>query len=199
MESFIKQISLGDILAKITNNERLSLADGKRLYECPDLLAVGWLANLVRERKNGNKAFFIYNQHINYSNICINLCKFCAFGKEKDDALAYEMSIEKIKNKVRERLDEPITEVHMVGGIHPDLPYSYYLKALRGIKEVRPEVHIQAFTCVEIQHLADLAGKSVRETLADLQEAGLGSLPGGGAEVFSPRIRELTCPKKKEI
>jgi aminodeoxyfutalosine synthase len=196
MESFIEQAGLGDILVKVNAAERLSQNDGRRLYECPDLLAVGWLANRVRERKNGNQAFFIYNQHINYSNICSNLCKFCAFGKEKGHELAYEMSIEQIKDKVRERLDEPITEIHMVGGIHPDLPYSYYLEALRGIKTVRPDVHIQAFTCVEIQHLADLAGKSVDDTLEELKEAGLGSLPGGGAEVFSPRIRELTCPKK---
>lgn len=196
MERMIRTAGLGDIFDKIRNQERLSLNDGQRLYQCPDLLAVGWLANLVRERKNGNQAFFIYNQHINYSNICTNLCKFCAFGKEKGHELAYELSIAQIKDKVRERLNEPITEIHMVGGIHPDLPYSYYLEALRGIKEVRPEVHIQAFTCVEIQHLADLADKSVEETLAELKEAGLGSLPGGGAEVFSPRIRELTCPKK---
>jgi aminodeoxyfutalosine synthase len=196
MESFIEQAGLADILAKVRNEERLSLEDGRRLYECPDLLAVGWLANLVRERRNGNQAFFIYNQHINYSNICTNLCKFCAFGREKGHELAYEMSIEQIKDKVRQRLDEPITEVHIVGGIHPDLPYSYYLEALQAIKEIRPDVHIQAFTCVEIQHLADLADKSVGSTLEELKAAGLGSLPGGGAEVFSPRIRELTCPKK---
>ena len=196
MDSFIEQAGLGDILAKVRADERLSLEDGKRLFECPNILAVGYLANIVRERKNGNKAYFIYNQHINYSNVCTNLCKFCAFGKEKGHEQAYEMSIEDIKQKVRERLDEPITEIHMVGGIHPDLPYSYYLDALRGIKEIRPEVHIQAFTCVEIQHLADLAGKSVGDTLEELKEAGLGSIPGGGAEVFSPRIREITCERK---
>jgi aminodeoxyfutalosine synthase len=196
MDSFIEQAGLGDILAKVKAEERLSLEDGKRLFECPDILAVGYLANIVRERKNGNTAYFIYNQHINYSNICTNLCKFCAFGKEKGHEQSYEMSIEDIKEKVRERLDEPITEIHMVGGIHPDLPYSYYLDALRGIKEVRPEVHIQAFTCVEIQHLADLAGKSVGDTFEELKEAGLGSIPGGGAEVFSPRIREITCERK---
>jgi aminodeoxyfutalosine synthase len=196
MDSFINQAGLGSILDKVKNEVRLSLEEGKQLYNCPDLLAVGYLANLVRERKNGNQAFFIYNQHINYSNICTNLCKFCAFGKEKGHELAYEMSIEQIKDKVRQRLDEPITEIHMVGGIHPDLPYSYYLEALRGIKAVRPAVHIQAFTCVEIQHLAHLSGQSVEATLAELQEAGLGSLPGGGAEVFSPRIRQLTCAKK---
>jgi aminodeoxyfutalosine synthase len=106
------------------------------------------------------------------------------------------MSVEQVKQKVRDRLDEPITEVHMVGGIHPDLPFEYYVELLRGIKEVRPELHIQAFTCVEIAHLAGLADKSVADTLNILMEAGLGSLPGGGAEVFSPRIRELTCEKK---
>ena len=178
MDSFIEQAGLGDILVKVRAEERLSLEDGKRLFECPNILAVGYLANIVRERKNGNKAYFIYNQHINYSNVCTNLCKFCAFGKEKGHKQAYEMSIEDIKQKVRERLDEPI------------------LDALRGIKEVRPDVHIQAFTCVEIQHLADLAGKSVGDTLEELKEAGLGSIPGGGAEVFSPRIREITCERK---
>ena len=196
MESLIQQAGLGDILAKVRNQERLSLDDGKCLFTCPDILALGYLANMVRERKNGNQAYFIYNQHINYSNICTNLCKFCAFGKEKGDALAYQMTVEEIKEKVRQRLDEPITEIHIVGGIHPDLPYSYYLEILQGVKEVRPDVHIQAFTCVEIQHLADLNKKSVADTLEELKEAGLGSLPGGGAEVFHPRIREMTCPNK---
>ncbi len=166
------------------------------LYNSNDILALGYLANIVRNRLNGDNTYFIYNQHINYSNICTNLCKFCAFGREKDSDLAYEMSVEEVKQKVRDRLDEPITEVHMVGGIHPDLPFEYYLELLRGIKEVRPELHIQAFTCVEIAHFANLAGKSVGDTLRLLMDAGLGSLPGGGAEVFSPRIRELTCEKK---
>ncbi len=192
----MREAGFGDILDKVLAEKRLSLEDGKRLYETNDILSLGYLANLVRERKNGNRAYFIYNQHVNYSNICTNLCKFCAFGKEKGTDLAYEMSVEEVKQKVRERLDEPINEIHMVGGIHPDLPYSYYLELLRGIKDVRPDVHIQAFTCVEIHHLAELAGKSVGDTLDELKEAGLGSIPGGGAEVFSPRIREITCEKK---
>ncbi|HEB69109.1 MAG TPA: aminofutalosine synthase MqnE [Desulfobulbus sp.] len=196
MDTLIEQAGFGDILEKVRAEERLSLEDGRRLFESNNILALGYLANIVRERKNGNQAFFIYNQHINYSNVCTNLCKFCAFGKEKGHEQAYEMTVEEVKDKVRERLDEPISEIHMVGGIHPDLPYSYYLDLLRGIKEVRPEVHIQAFTCVEIYHLAELAGKSVGETLEELKEAGLGSIPGGGAEVFSPRIRELTCERK---
>lgn len=192
----MRSAGIEDVYRKVINGERLSSDDGVRLYRCSDILAVGYLANIVRERKNGNKAYYIYNQHINYSNICVNLCKFCAFGKEKGAAQAYEMTVEEVAAKVRERLNEPITEIHLVGGIHPDLPYSYYLGMLRAIKEVRPDVHIQAFTCVEIAHLADISGQSIDATLVDLRQAGLGSIPGGGAEVFSPRIRALTCEKK---
>jgi len=196
MDSLVQEAGLGDILEKIQAGEQISVADGLRLFQCPDLLAVGYLANIVRERKNGNNAYFIYNQHINYSNICTNLCKFCAFGKDKDSDLAYEMSVDDVRQKVRERLSEPITEIHMVGGIHPDLPYTYYTDLLKVIKEERPDVHIQAFTCVEIAHLAEISGLGTAGVLEDLQKAGLGSIPGGGAEVFSPRIRELTCEKK---
>jgi aminodeoxyfutalosine synthase len=196
VENYIYSAGLGLILEKVKAEERLSYEEGRQLYNSNDILALGYLANIVRNRLNGDNTYFIYNQHINYSNICTNLCKFCAFGREKDSDLAYEMSVEEVKQKVRDRLDEPITEVHMVGGIHPDLPFEYYLELLRGIKEVRPELHIQAFTCVEIAHLAGLADKSVADTLTLLMDAGLGSLPGGGAEVFSPRIRELTCEKK---
>jgi len=196
MEAMVVRSGLGDILEKVQGGERLTAEEGLRLYKNPDILSVGYLANIVRERKNNDNAYFIYNQHINYSNICTNLCKFCAFGKDKSSELAYEMQIEEIEKKVRERLDEPITEIHMVGGIHPDLPYSYYLDALRAIKSVRPDVHIQAFTCVEIAHFAELSGQSVTDTLKELMDAGLGSIPGGGAEVFSPRIRKLTCEKK---
>ena len=196
MEKMIEEAGLSDILEKILEKKRLSIDDGLRLYQSDDILALGYLANIVRNRLNGDNAYFIYNQHINYSNICTNLCKFCAFGKEKDSDQAYEMSVEEVKEKVRGRLHEPITEIHMVGGIHPDLPFEYYLDVLRGIKEVRPDVHIQAFTCVEIAHLAGLAKEPVDTTLRILQEAGLGSIPGGGAEVFSPRIRQLTCDKK---
>jgi aminodeoxyfutalosine synthase len=196
MEQVVIASGLGDILDKIQSGERLSFADGIRLYQHQDLLSIGYLANIVRERHNGNKAYFIYNQHINYSNICVNLCKFCAFGKPKDSDQAYEMSLDEIREKINSRLDEPITEFHLVGGIHPDLPYEYYIEMLRAMKELRPEVHIQGFTCVEIAHLAGLAQKSVKAALQDLIDAGLGSIPGGGAEVFSPRIRKLTCEKK---
>ncbi|MFC1826958.1 aminofutalosine synthase MqnE [Thermodesulfobacteriota bacterium] len=196
MDSLVQKAGLGDILEKVQDGERISIEDGLRLFQSPDLLAIGYLANIVRERKNGSNAYFIYNQHINYSNICTNLCKFCAFGKDKDSDLAYEMTVEEVRQKVRERLSEPITEIHMVGGIHPDLPYSYYTDLLKVIKEEKPDVHIQAFTCVEIAHLAEISGLGIAGVLDDLQRKGLGSIPGGGAEVFSPRIRELTCEKK---
>lgn len=196
MKNFVEQAGLGDILEKVEAGERLSVEDGVRLYNSNDLLSLGYMANMVRNRINGDNTYFIYNQHINYSNICTNLCKFCAFGKDKEHEQAYEMDLETVKQKVRDRLDEPITEIHMVGGIHPDLPFSYYTDLLKGIKDVRPEVHIQAFTCVEIAHLASLADKPVGETLEILKAAGLGSIPGGGAEVFAPRIREITCEKK---
>ncbi len=196
MESLIEQSGLGDILAKVKNGVRLSKEDGVRLYESADLLAVGYMANMVREKKNGDDTFFIYNQHLNYSNVCTNLCKFCAFGKEKGADKSYEMTVDEAVAKITERLDEPITEVHVVGGIHPDLPFSYYTDMLKGIKKAKPSIHIQAFTCVEIDHLAKLNNASVKETLEVLKEAGLDSIPGGGAEVFSPRIREKTCPEK---
>lgn len=188
--------ALGPIYEKVLARERLTREDGLTLYRTPDLLGVGYLADLVRRRLHGNKAYYIYNQHINYSNICVNGCRFCAFGKKAGEPGAYEMTLEDILAKVRERLHEPITEIHIVGGLHPDLPFSYYLEMLRGIKALRPNVHLQAFTAVEVAHLADLAGLSVADTLLALKEAGLGSLPGGGAEVFSPRIRGELCPKK---
>jgi len=192
----LEEAGLKDIYEKVVHNQRLSEEDGIKLYKTDNLPALGYLANLVREQKNGNKAYYIYNQHINYSNVCTNLCRFCAFGKEKEAPGSYEMSIKDIEDKIRERLNEPISEVHIVGGIHPDLPYSYYTDMLKAIKNIRPDIHIQAFTCVEIAHLAKLANMSIEETLKDLTEAGLGSIPGGGAEVFSTRIREKLCPEK---
>ncbi len=196
MEKVLKETGLFEIYEKVLSNTRLSAEDGEQLFSTTHLPALGYMANLVRERLNGNRAYYIYNQHINYSNICVNLCKFCAFGKEKTHPEAYEMSIEEIISKIRERHSEPITEVHIVGGLHPDLPYQYYLDMLKAIKVERPEIHIHAFTCVEIAHLAAISGRSITETLEDLIQAGLGSIPGGGAEVFNTRIREKLCPGK---
>src|SRR5574340_100907 len=187
---------LQPIYDKVAAGVRLDRADGLALFQSADLLGVGALAQMVRERLHGRRAFYIYNQHINYSNICINGCKFCAFGRKAGESGAYEMSLPEIFEKVEARGHEPITEIHIVGGCHPDLPFTYYLDMLRGIKARRPEVHLQAFTAVEVAHLAGKADLSVPDTLAALKEAGLGSLPGGGAEVFSPRVRQSLCPEK---
>jgi aminodeoxyfutalosine synthase len=196
IDGYFADPELLPIYDKVIGQERLSREDGLTLYRTTDILGVGYLADLVRRRLHGNKAYYIYNQHLNYSNICINGCRFCAFGRKAGDPGAYQMTLEDILAKVRERLDEPITEIHIVGGLHPDLPFSYYLDMLRGIKSLRPAVHLQAFTAVEIAHLANLAGMGIADTLQALKEAGLGSLPGGGAEVFSTRIRVDLCPTK---
>jgi len=187
---------LQPIYEKVAAGKRLSGDDGLTLFKSPDLLGVGYLANIVRERLHGRKAFYIYNQHLNYSNICVNGCKFCAFGKKAGEEGAYEMTLAEIFAKIEARVHEPITEIHIVGGCHPDLPFPFYLEMLRGIKALRPEVHLQAFTAVEVAHLAELNQTSVADTLQALIDAGLGSLPGGGAEVFSARVRQALCPRK---
>jgi len=192
----IARAGLAEIQAKIDQGIRLTVEDGEFLYAHPNLAAVGCLANQVRERLNGNRAYYIYNQHVNYSNICVNGCKFCAFQRREGEPGAYRMTLDEIGAKVRERLNEPIRELHIVGGCDPEPPFDYYVEMMRLIKEIRPEVHIQAFTCVEIAHIAERGGRSVEETLEILREAGLGSIPGGGAEVFSPRIRRSLCESK---
>ncbi len=191
-----KELGLEDIHGKIQAGERISVEEGERLFACPNVLAVGSLAHLVRRRMHGDAAYYVVNQHINYSNVCVNGCRFCAFGRKKGDSLAFELNVDDILNKVKARTDDPITEVHIVGGCHPDLPFSFYEEALRRIKTLRPEIRIKAFTAVEIAHFAKLEGISTREVLTRLKAAGLDMLPGGGAEVFSTRIRALLCPEK---
>jgi len=138
----------------------------------------------------------VINRHINYSNVCVNRCRFCAFSRPRGAPGAYELSLDEIFQTARASLAEPITEFHIVGGLHPELPLSYYEAMLRGLKEIAPSVHLQAFTAVEIAHIAQVAGLGVRAVLERLREAGLGSLPGGGAEVFAPELRRELCPTK---
>jgi len=192
----IVSAELKDILEKVENGERLSFDDGVRLYNSKDILSLGYLANIVRERKNGNLAYFITNAHINYTNICINRCKFCAFSKSKGEDGAYTMTVGEILKKGGAFLNQNITEFHIVGGLHPELPFNYYLEMLSSLKNDFPNIHIQAFTAVEISHLSRISGLSIKDTLLKLKEAGLGSIPGGGAEVFSQRIREAICKDK---
>ncbi len=188
---------IGDIVAKVERGERLSFKDGVRLLASNDLLAIGWAANLVRRRLNGDRTYYIVNRHINYTNVCRNRCRFCAFSASDGEPGAYTMSIEEVVRKAEDaRQDTDFTELHIVGGLHPDLPFSYYTQMLSELKRRMPDVHLQAFTAVEIDHLARIAGLSITETLTQLRDAGLGSLPGGGAEVFAPRIRQELCAEK---
>jgi aminodeoxyfutalosine synthase len=196
MEKLLQQSSVYDILRKAIEGKRLSYEDGVRLFKSNDILHIGHTANIVRERKNGNKAYYITNRHINYSNICKNRCKFCAFSRDKEEAGSYAMEMEEIMEKAVAAAEEGATELHIVGGLHPDIPFDFYVKMIGEIHECCPDVHIQAFTAVEIEHLSQIAKLPVRETLKILKEAGLGSLPGGGAEVFAPKIREQLCPEK---
>ena len=179
---------LGELAGKVFDGERLSREDGVRLYEAPDLHLVGALANHVRERLHGDRAYFNVNQHINYTNVCNKLCRFCAFQRLPKQEGAYVMSPEVVAGKVTEQLSEPVTEVHMVGGTHPGLDYDYYLDILRAVKGARPEIHIKAFTMIELMQIAHVAKRPLEEVLPELIEAGLGSCPGGGAEVFADRV-----------
>ena len=191
LRAVARRAGLADVAEKVLAKERLSLDDGARLYRA-DLHAVGALANHVRERLHGDLAYFNVNQHVNYTNVCNKLCRFCAFQRLPGQAGAYVMSPDEAAAKVAAQLDEPVTEVHMVAGIHPKLEYGYYLDLLRAVKKARPSIHIKAFTMVELDQIAKKAKKPLAEVLPELIEAGLGSVPGGGAEVFSERVRKLT-------
>ncbi len=187
---------LSDIEEKVIKGCRLDFEDGIRLFESSDILTIGRLANMVRERINGNKVYYIINRHINYSNICKNKCRFCAFGREEGDEGAYQMSIKEILDKASQIIHEKATELHIVGGLHPELGIDFYVDMISSIHKRYPEVHLQAFTAVEIAHFAEISGITTYEILKKLKEAGLGSLPGGGAEVFSTEIRKEICPEK---
>jgi len=185
-----------DIYEKVHAQERLSYEDAVRLYLTPDLSAVGYLANIVRERLHGDRAYYVRNQHINYTNICNKFCKFCSFYAKKGGPAPYTMDMEEVRRKLLAHSDVPITEVHMVGGINPRLPYSYYLDLLRTVKEVRPNVHIKAFTAVELVEIQRVAKKPLEEVLRELMAAGLDSLPGGGIEILADRVHQELFDRK---
>lgn len=195
-QTLFAQAGLADIAEKVAQGDRLSAAEGLRLMRAPQLAAVGALANLVRERLHRDRAYFIVNRHINYTNICVNRCRFCAFSRSQGEEGAYLLSVEECLKKAESFRGGRVSEFHIVGGCHPTLDLSYYLDLLSTLRTRFPNVHLQAFTAVEIAHVAKLAGISVRECLDRLRQAGLGSLPGGGAEVFSPRVRRQLCPRK---
>ncbi len=196
IEALSRRAGLAAVWDKVAAGERLSADDARELLVCDDLIAVGALADHARRRAVGDDVFFIANRHINHTNVCRNRCLFCAFSHDDGDADAFTLSVDEVLDKARETLTGGITEIHIVGGEHPDLPFDYYLEMLRGLKELAPDVHIQAFTASEVAHLARVSGLGVPATLQALKEAGLGSLPGGGAEVFSGRVRNLICERK---
>ena len=186
------------IAEKVEGQQRLSEADALQLYRSNDLNALGVMASAVRERKNGNVATYILNRYINYSNICILSCQFCAFAAKKRDAHAFERSIDDIVAAVEESLASGITEVHMVGGLHPTLNKDWYVELLTRLRALDPQLVIKAFTAIEVRHLAQrIFKRSIPDTLAILKDAGLGALTGGGAEIFDPQVRDELCRGKE--
>lgn len=188
-EDLIERAGLADIYRKVVAEERLSAADGLRLYACNDLATLGYMANIVRQRHHGDATYYVRNQHINYTNICNKFCRFCSFYVKPKDERGYVLEPEQIQARIRDYAEVPITEIHMVGGVNPKLPYSYYLDVLRAMKEARPQAHLKAFTMIEVAQIQRIAKKPLEEVLTDMKEAGLESLPGGGAEVFSDRVQ----------
>lgn len=197
MYDLARRAGLEHVWDSVHAGRRLDAAQARDLLESNDLLAIGAMADFARARAVGDDVFFISNRHINHTNVCRNRCRFCAFSHDANDPDAYTLTIDEVVEKARQTLAvQHVTELHIVGGEHPDLPLDYFLEMMRALKRLAPDVHLQAFTASEIAHFARLSGKSVAEVLAELKRAGLGSLPGGGAEVFSGRVRRLVCERK---
>ncbi len=184
------------ITTKVRNGQRISPDEAISLFESNDLLAIGALAALVNERKNGKRVFFNVNRHINPTNICVNRCAFCAFSRTAGEEGAYTLALDEICRLAGEAEGEGATEVHMVGGLHPDLPFEFYLDMLRGVRRAAPKLHIKAFTAVEIDYFGSISGLGIEEVLDRLKVAGLGSMPGGGAEILVEEVRQRICPEK---
>ncbi len=197
MSFALRHSKLADLAAKVERGVRLDEADALRLYQTADLNALGALASMANERRNGRHASYILNRYINYSNYCILSCQFCAFSRKKRDRDGFELTAEQMVEKAREALALGITELHIVGGLHPSLPFSYYTGFLRALQALDPRLQLKCFTAIEVLHLAWLARKPVREVLIELKEAGLAALTGGGAEVFAPSVRQKIATGKE--
>src|SRR5438552_9818166 len=197
VQFFLQRSELRDLYDKVAAGERITEAEALRLFESKDLNAVGAIADLARQRKVGNRASYILNRYINYSNYCILSCQFCSFARKKRDADGFQFTIEEILQKAREALNIGVTELHIVGGLHPSLPFSYYTDMLRALRALDPRLQLKCFTAIEILHLAWLAKKSVAETLGELKIAGLDSLTGGGAEIFRKEVRSAIAKGKE--
>ncbi len=196
MPVIIEDKRLNAIRDKVEAGVRLSEADGLDLYRSNDLLAIGYIANLVRERMHGDRTYFNVNRHINPTDVCVASCRLCAFGKRVRDPEAYTMSLEQVWARAGHGVTEAVTEFHIVGGLHPELGVEWFCEMLRGLKERYPQVHLKAFTMVEIGYFAKRAEFTLRETLERLRDAGMDSMPGGGAEIFNDRVRRVICDHK---
>jgi aminodeoxyfutalosine synthase len=197
VQSFVQRSELRDLYDQVAAGQRVSEADALRLFESKDLNTVGAIAGLARQRKVGRRASYIVNRYINYSNYCILSCQFCSFARKQRDADGFQLTVEDIVSKAREALRLGITELHIVGGLHPSLPFNYYTGMLQALRALDPRLQLKCFTAIEVLHLAWLAKKSVADTLRALREAGLDSLTGGGAEIFRPEVR-ATIARGKE-
>ncbi len=197
MHFFVQHSELRDLYDKVAAGQRIDESEALRLFRSKDLNAVGAIADLACRRKVGNRATYILNRYINYSNYCILSCQFCAFARKKRDADGFQFSVEEIVQKAREALHLGITELHIVGGLHPSLPFSHYLDMLRALKALDARLQLKCFTAIEILHLAWLAKKSVEQTLMELKAAGLDSLTGGGAEIFRKEVRSAIAKGKE--
>jgi aminodeoxyfutalosine synthase len=190
---------LEKIRNKVLTGKRLTEADALKLFQSGDIFLLASLASHAAEKKNGRKAYFVRNRHINPTNICVNRCRFCAFSRSMGQEGAYELTIKEIIKKIGEgqrKTRHFFSEVHIVGGLHPEWPFTYYLDLVSTIKKNFPNLHIKAFTAVEIDYFSKISGLSLEETLISLKRCGLGSMPGGGAEIFAPEIRNKLCPEK---
>jgi aminodeoxyfutalosine synthase len=187
---------LEPIARKVLAGERLSFDDGVTLFRTSDLLAVGWLANHVREKRHGDICYYNVNRHINPTNVCVAHCRLCAFGRSPDAPGAYTYALEEIYQRAAEGVAGGATEFHIVGGLHPSLTFDHYLEMIRGLKQRFPHVHLKALTMVEIGYFSRITKLPPREVLLRLKEAGVDSMPGGGAEIFNPRVRKVICDHK---
>ncbi len=192
----LHRLGLGLIAEKALAGERLSTTDGERLFACPEPLAVGALAHAVRRGRHGSAVYFVVNRHLNYSNVCVNRCRFCAFRRDEGEEGAFTHDLEALLAKLTAMPEARLSEIHVVGGCHPSLPLSFFEELLRRVREVRPKAVLKCFTAAEIAHLARLEGISAAEVLSRLKAAGLDMLAGGGAEIFAPEVRGRICPEK---
>lgn len=187
---------LKPIYQKVQSGDRLGFDDGLILYRSPDLIGVGKLADFVRKKLHGHTTYYVYNQHLNYTNVCVNKCLFCAYSRDEGEEGAFTLTMEEVEEQIKSRLHEPIREVHIVGGLNPALPFSFYLDLLCMVRQIRPEAVIKAFTAIEIDFFSRISGLGIEDVLSKLKASGLSMMPGGGAEVLSERIHKKLYPKK---